>query len=92
MKFEGKFDARELLPRAVRTDVVFDVRVHCKAGEFDARIVNLSGRGFRIRSSEPLEVGWQVALKVAKLPPIMAVIRWACGHEAGGVFLEAVAL
>jgi hypothetical protein len=92
MKFEGKFDGHELHRRAARTDVVFDVLVRCAAGDLDAQIVNLSGSGFRLRSSEPLEVGAQVALEVAKLPPVKAVVRWTRGREAGGVFLDAVTL
>lgn len=92
MKFEGRFEGCELHRRPARTDVAFDVLVHCAAGDLDAQIVNLSGSGFRLRSSTPLEVGAEVALEVAKLPPVKAVVRWARGCEAGGVFLDAVTL
>jgi hypothetical protein len=33
-----------------------------------------------------------VTLKVAKLPPVGAVIRWVRGDECGGAFLESVIL
>lgn len=92
MKFEGKLEGRAVPQRAPRTDVTFDVLVHCMAGDLGGEIVNLSGSGFRLRSSKPLEVGWVVGLKVEKMPPIKAVVRWVHGIEAGGVFLEPPAL
>jgi len=92
MKFEGQLEGRELAPRAARTDVCFEVLVKCPAGDFQARIVNLSARGFRLRSSQALEPGWEVTLEVGKLPPVSALVRWAAGLEAGGVFANPVTL
>ena len=80
------------LARDPRVDVDFDVRVHTEAGEIGAQIVNLSSDGFRLYSSRPLEVGWEVTLEAAKQFPVSALICWACGLEAGGVFEEPVAL
>ena len=84
--------AGDLLPRDPRVDVDFDVRVHCEAGEVGAQIVNLSSDGFRLHTSNPLQVGWEVTLEAAKDFPVRALICWACGNESGGVFAESVAL
>lgn len=79
-------------PRDARLDVAYDVSVECDAGEIGAQVVNLSSDGFRLRSHDPLQVGWEVTLKAGKHDPVKAVICWACGLEAGGVFAESVAL
>ena len=92
MKFEGKFEGREISPRAARIEVDYDVLVRGQAGEVRAQILNLSRSGFRIRSSASLEVGSRVTLEVGKLQPVKAIIRWATEHEAGGVFVDPVAL
>jgi len=92
MKFEGKLEGRELTPRPARIDASFDVLVRCAAGEFGASITNLSGKGFRLRSDCPLEPGCEVSLELPKMPPVRGIIRWVSGDDAGGVFMEAVAL
>ncbi|HEY7006093.1 MAG TPA: PilZ domain-containing protein [Sphingomicrobium sp.] len=92
MKFEGRLEGRELAARAPRVDAGFVVRVRCAAGNFPARITNLSSTGFRLRSARALEAGWEVTLQVPKRPAVKCVIRWASGKEAGGVFLEPIAL
>lgn len=78
--------------RDPRVDAEFPVRVHCQAGDIDAQIVNLSSDGFRLRSENPLQVGWVVTLEAAKQFPVKALICWACGQEAGGVFADPVSL
>jgi hypothetical protein len=85
-------EGQDALPRDPRVDTELTVRVHCQAGEIDARIVNLSSDGFRIRSENPLQVGWVVTLEAARQFPVKALICWACGQEAGGVFAEPVSL
>ena len=92
MKHEAILEGHELLPRELRVDAEFGVRVHCEAGEIEAQIVNLSSDGFRLHSANPLEPGWEVTLEAAKHFPVKALICWACGHDAGGVFAEPVAL
>jgi hypothetical protein len=92
MKFEGQLIGHEISRRPVRTDVTYDVCVSCDAGEFEAQIVNLSAMGFRLRPSAAVGIGWEVTLRVAKLPPVRAVIRWVRGDECGGVFLDSVTL
>lgn len=92
MKFEKQFEGREWVPRAPRVDADFKVRVRCVAGEFPARVTNLSGAGFGLQAARALEPGWEVSLEVPKLPSVRCMILWACGKKAGGVFLEPVAL
>lgn len=92
MKFEGQLQGRELATRAPRIDAGFVVRVCCAAGEFPARITNLSSSGFRLASARPLEPGWEVTLEVPRRPSVQCLIRWVSGKEAGGVFLEPVTL
>ena len=92
MKHQAILACQDWLPRDPRVDVDFDVRVVCDAGEIDAQIVNLSSDGFRLQTANPLQVGWEVTLEAAKQFPVKAIICWACGHEAGGVFEEPVAL
>ena len=92
MKHEAILEGQELLSRDPRVDIELSVRVHCEAGAFDAELTNLSSDGFRLHSASPLQVGWEVTLEAAKNFPVKALICWACGEEAGGVFSEAVAL
>jgi len=92
MKHEAILAGQDWLPRDPRVESEFGVRVYCEAGEFDAEILNLSSDGFRLHSANPLEVGWEVTLEAAKHFPVRALICWACGNDAGGVFEEPVAL
>ena len=93
MKHQAILAVDELLvPRDPRVETELAVRVHCLAGEFEAELTNLSSDGFRLHSTGPLQVGWEVTLEAAKNFPVKALICWACGQEAGGVFSEAVAL
>ena len=92
MRFDGPLQGHELLDREARTQVTYDVWVSTDTGDFEAQIVNLSAMGFRLRSDVEVQVGWNVCLMVAKLPPVEAVVRWVRGDECGGVFLDSVAL
>ena len=92
MKFEGTLSGREVLQRGARIDVGYEIKVRSEHGEFEAEIVNLSSRGFRLRSNAALKEGWEVVLEKHREEPVKAVIRWVTGLDAGGVFLEAVAL
>ncbi|HEU5482391.1 MAG TPA: PilZ domain-containing protein [Sphingomicrobium sp.] len=58
----------------------------------DVVIVDVSKGGFRLQSLAELEVGSDVLLHVHKLAPVRGQIRWTCGQEAGGVFLDPVSL
>lgn len=92
MKFEGRLHGREITPRSARVDVKFDATVRFGASSTEAMILNVSSKGFRLHAAEELEPGMQVMLEVEKLDPVPGVIRWTCGQESGGVFLEAIAL
>jgi hypothetical protein len=92
MKHEAILAGEELLPRDPRVDTELPVRVHCEAGEFEAELTNLSSDGFRLHSTGPLQAGWEVTLEAAKNFPVKALICWACGQDAGGVFAEPVSL
>ena len=92
MKHEAILEGREWLSRDARGEVDFDVRVHGPQGLIEAQILNLSADGFRIHSAKPIEVGEEVTLEVPARHPVKALICWACGLEAGGVFAESVAL
>jgi len=92
MKYEGRLVAREWHPRTARIEVGYDVLVRCAAGDIAAQVINVSSRGFRLRSRHPLEEGWEVSVAMPEVEPMRAVIRWVAGLDAGGVFLEAAAL
>jgi hypothetical protein len=55
-------------------------------------IVDVSQHGFRVQSPAEFEPGSEVLLQMLKAPPVRGQIRWACGHQAGGVFLDPIAL
>ncbi|HYX46574.1 MAG TPA: PilZ domain-containing protein [Sphingomicrobium sp.] len=92
MKHEGMLEGRELRPRGTRIDVRWNVIVKWAGRSIPAEIVNVSAKGFRLRTARALEVGTEVALRFAKDAPVEAVIQWVSGKEAGGVFVEPVAL
>lgn len=92
MKFEKQFEDREWVARPRRVDTGFVVRVCCDAGEFPARVTNLSSAGFGLRAARALEPGWEVSLEVPKLAAVKCIILWARGKNAGGIFLDPVAL
>jgi PilZ domain len=92
MKFDGQLEGREIASRGARIPVRYDALVQCELGEIKAQILNVSGKGFRLLSSCALEPGASVSVKVGKLEPVGATIRWANGLEAGGVFLDSIAL
>lgn len=58
----------------------------------DVVIVDVSQTGFRLRSVAELEIGSTISLQMQKVPAVRCEIRWTCGHEAGGVFLDSIAL
>jgi hypothetical protein len=92
MKHEGMLEGREWLPRGTRIDVSWNVIVKCGRARIAAQVVNVSAQGFRLRTARALEPGTEVALRFAKDAPIMALIQWVSGKEAGGVFLDSITL
>jgi hypothetical protein len=92
MKYEGRLQGREITPRSARIDVRYDATVRFGGAATEAMILNVSSKGFRLRTAEELEPDMEVTLEVDKLEPVRALIRWCCGEESGGVFLDAIAL
>lgn len=92
MKYESELVGRELVERDPRVDVTYEVLVRGADANVEAELVNISSDGFRLRCNEPLMTGSEVTLEVAMHDPLKAVICWACGLDAGGVFAEPVAL
>jgi hypothetical protein len=75
------------------------IALHCPAVlveedgcALDVVITDVSRDGVRLESQSELEVGSDVWLHMPKTVPVRGSIRWTCGCEAGGVFLEPVAL
>jgi hypothetical protein len=58
----------------------------------DVTIVDVSSDGFRLRSLADLEIGSKVLLQMQNVAAVRGEIRWTCGHEAGGIFLDPVVL
>jgi hypothetical protein len=92
MKHEGRLEGHEITSRVARIDVKYDAQVRFGGAAVDAMILNVSSNGFRLHSAEELEPGMDVTLEVETLEPVHGQIRWSCGQESGGVFLEAIAL
>ena len=58
----------------------------------DVVIVDVSKSDFRLRSVAELELGSKVSLQMKNVAPVRCEIRWSCGHEAGGVFLDPITI
>ena len=92
MRFEGRLEGRQITPRDARIDVKYDAQVRFGGAAVEAMILNVSSKGFRLHAAEELEPGMDITLEVERLAPVRGQIRWTCGQESGGVFLEAIAL
>ena len=66
MKHEAILEG-DWLPRDPRVDAEFDVRVRWDEGEAEAQILNVSADGFRLRTMDPLQVGWEVTLETRQV-------------------------
>lgn len=58
----------------------------------DVVILDVSKDGFRLRSVTEFELGSTVRLQMKNVAPVRCEIRWSCGHEAGGVFLDPITI
>jgi hypothetical protein len=56
----------------------------------EARLLNISSRGFKAESDAEIPVGNRVWLTVGGLPRINALVVWAKGCRFGGEFAEPV--
>lgn len=81
------------LSREPRVAVRYDaVLIEADGCELQVVITDVSRDGFRLESHAELEVGAEVRIRVGKREPVRALIRWTRGLEAGGVFVDPVAL
>lgn len=85
------------LASCVRTGLDRRVQLNCDAVvtesdgcTLDVTIVDVSHKGFRLRSVAELEIGSTVLLQMPESRPVRCEIRWSCGHEAGGVFVDPI--
>ena len=83
----------------VQREPRIDVRYHAVVTEtdgceLDVEILDVSRDGFRLSSAGKFDPGQEIWLAVSNsgLAPLHALIKWTCGDEAGGVFLDPVAL
>lgn len=58
----------------------------------DVTIVDVTKDDFRLRSITELELGSKVLLQMDNATPVRCEIRWSCGHEAGGIFLDPITI
>ena len=81
------------LSREPRVAVRYDaVLIEADGCELEVVITDVSRDGFRLETNAELEVGSEVLIRVGKREPVGALIRWTRGTEAGGVFVDPVAL
>lgn len=93
MARNANLKARGYRPREPRIAVQCDaVLVEADGCELDVVLTDVSRDGFRLHSRAELDVGSEVILRVAKLAPVRALIRWTRGFEVGGEFLDPIAL
>lgn len=68
------------------------VVVESDGSNIDVVLVDVSQHGFRVRSVTEFEMDSEVWLQMPKVPAVRGMIRWCCGHEAGGVFLDPIVI
>ena len=87
------FRDRSQIKRAPRIDTRQEaIVVDTEGRKYAATVLDLSSGGFRLRSDETFKIGEYVAIRVSGHGDFSAQIRWALGGEAGGVFLDPIAL
>ena len=84
-------ESKDVRSPRVRTSIPA-VLVDSDGGELGVEVLDLSSGGFRLRAGEPLQVGELIRLRVPRYGDFPAQIQWVEGHEAGGRFLERIAL
>lgn len=86
-------DSRSYRQRPARIEIYREaLLIEADGCEVPVVIVDVSRDGFRLHSRDELVPGDEVSLQVAKAAPVRARIQWTRGFEAGGAFLDAVAL
>lgn len=93
MGAKGTGSGRVYKERAARIALRRDaLLIESDGCELEVVVLNISSAGFRLQSRCELLVGSEVLLQLGKEPPVRASIRWVCGSEAGGVFLDPAAI
>ena len=93
MRKSASKDRHSYADRPARISLRCDaVLIEADGCRLDVVVIDVSRAGFRLQSRGELEPGAEVLLQVRKSPPVRALIKWTCGHEAGGEFLDPVAL
>ena len=88
-----QFRDRSQIKRAPRIDTRHEaIVVDTEGRKYVATVLDLSSGGFRLRSDETFKIGEYVAIRVSGYGDFSAQIRWTLGGEAGGVFLDPIAL
>ena len=79
--------------RFTRVDVDFDAQVReLGANGVDAKILNISERGFMAESDGRFDVGARVWLMLPSRGRANAVVRWTAGDKLGAEFAEPISL
>jgi hypothetical protein len=95
MRTNAKMKPGGYVEREPRIDVRYHAVVTETDGcELDVEILDVSRDGFRLTSTGKFDAGQEVWLAVSNsgLAPLRGLIKWTCGDEAGGVFLDPAAL
>ena len=58
----------------------------------EARVINISEKGFMAESSGEFEVGSRVWLILPNRDRASAIVRWTAGHRLGAEFAEPISL
>ena len=79
--------------RFERFDVALDARMRELGTEgVDARILNISERGFMAQADGDFEVGTRVWLMLPGRERANAVVKWTAGDKLGAEFAEPISL
>ena len=82
----GRADRR----REPRLDAETDVGLHKLGHDTDARLLNISSRGFMAECDIPIERGASIWLKIPGVPRLHARVLWSIGGRFGGEFARTI--
>lgn len=95
MRTNAKMKTGGYTERDKRIDVRYRaVAIETDGCTLDVEIKDVSRDGFRLVSASKLDPGQEIWLAISNsnLAPLRGLIKWTRGEEAGGVFLDAIAL
>ena len=74
-----------------RIDASTDVGLHALGHDpVDARLLNISSRGFMAECEVPIEKGSRIWLTIVGVPRLHARVTWSIGGRFGGEFARAI--